>query len=88
MLDQSDRPAADRSNGHQHGGVRRFFCRHENVHFYATHSVDVDGELAKLDADGYRPLRSATAEARPGPEAVARHVAATDPAARQAPASR
>ena len=58
--------------------------RHENVHFYGTHSVDVDGELAKLDADGYRPLRSATAEARPGPEAVARHVAATDPAARQA----
>ena len=62
--------------------------RHENVHFYGTHSVDVDGELAKLDADGYRPLRSATAEARPGPEAVARHVAATDPAARQAPVSR
>jgi len=39
---------------------------HENVHFYGTHSVDVDGELAKLDADGYRPLRAAstTAEAR------------------------
>jgi hypothetical protein len=32
----------------------------ENVHFYGTHSVDVDGELAKLDADGYRPLRTAT----------------------------
>lgn len=31
---------------------------HENVHFYGTHSVDVDGELAQLDADGYRPLRS------------------------------
>jgi hypothetical protein len=30
---------------------------HENVHFYGSHSVDVDGELAKLDADGYRPLR-------------------------------
>ena len=30
---------------------------HENVHFYGTHSVDVDGELAKLDSDGYRPLR-------------------------------
>jgi TnpA family transposase len=29
---------------------------HENVHFYGTHSVDVDGELAKLDTDGYRPL--------------------------------
>ena len=27
------------------------------VHFYGTHSVDVDGELAKLDSDGYRPLR-------------------------------
>ena len=34
---------------------------HENIHFYGTHSVDVDGELAKLDADGYRPLRTATA---------------------------
>ena len=32
---------------------------HENVHFYGTHSVDVDGELAKLDSDGYRPLRRA-----------------------------
>ncbi len=31
---------------------------HENVHFYGTHSVDVDGELAKLDSDGYRPLRA------------------------------
>jgi TnpA family transposase len=28
---------------------------HENVHFYGTHTVDIDGELAKLDADGYRP---------------------------------
>ncbi len=36
---------------------------HENVHFYGTHSVDVDGELAKLDSDGYRPLRAAAAEA-------------------------
>ena len=34
---------------------------HENVHFYGTHAVDVDGELAKLDSDGYRPLRAATA---------------------------
>jgi len=32
---------------------------------YGTHSVDVDGELARLDADGYRPLRAAaTAQAR------------------------
>ncbi|MDI6103775.1 Tn3 family transposase [Actinoplanes sp. NEAU-A12] len=30
---------------------------HENVHFYGTHSVDIDGELARLDTDGYRPLR-------------------------------
>ena len=30
---------------------------HENVHFYGTHSVDIDGELAQLDIDGYRPLR-------------------------------
>ena len=32
---------------------------HENVHFYGTHSVDIDGELAQLDTDGYRPLRVA-----------------------------
>jgi TnpA family transposase len=32
---------------------------HENVHFYGTHSVDIDGELAQLDADGYRPLQLA-----------------------------
>jgi TnpA family transposase len=30
---------------------------HANVHFYGTHTVDIDGELAKLDTDGYRPLR-------------------------------
>jgi hypothetical protein len=29
------------------------------VHFYGTHSVDIDVELAQLDADGYRPLRPA-----------------------------
>jgi hypothetical protein len=27
------------------------------VHFYGTHPVDIDGELAQLDNDGYRPLR-------------------------------
>ncbi|GGN09012.1 hypothetical protein GCM10010109_18060 [Actinoplanes campanulatus] len=32
-------------------------AHHENVHFYGTHSVDIDGELAQLDADCYRPLR-------------------------------
>ncbi len=37
---------------------------HENVHFYGTHSVDVDGELAKLDSDGYRPLRATAAAVR------------------------
>jgi hypothetical protein len=26
---------------------------------YGTHSVDIDGELAQLDTDGYRPLRLA-----------------------------
>jgi len=36
---------------------------HENIHFYGTHSVD--GELAKLDSDGYRPLRAATATEAP-----------------------
>ncbi|MEH0825660.1 MULTISPECIES: hypothetical protein [unclassified Micromonospora] len=30
---------------------------HGNVHFYGTHSVHTDGELAQLDADGYRPPR-------------------------------
>ena len=35
---------------------------HANVHFYGTHSVDIDDELAQLDDDGYRPLRLA-----PGP---------------------
>jgi hypothetical protein len=40
-------------------------AHHENVHFYGSYSVDVDGELARLDADGYRPLRAAaTAQAR------------------------
>ncbi len=38
---------------------------HENVHFYGTDSVDLDGELAKLDSDGYRPLRAATATEAP-----------------------
>jgi len=46
---------------------------HENVHFYGTHSVDVDGELAKLDTDGYRPLRAPAGDRWPllsggGPE--------------------
>ena len=40
---------------------------HENVHFYGTHSVDVDGELAKLDSDGYRPLRAAGEDRYPIP---------------------
>ncbi|MEV1319690.1 hypothetical protein AB0J14_26835 [Micromonospora arborensis] len=35
---------------------------HANVNFYGTHSVDIDGELAKLDADGYRPLRLPAAD--------------------------
>ena len=37
---------------------------HANVNFYGTHSVDIDGELAKLDADGYRPLRLPTVPTR------------------------
>ncbi|WP_027661429.1 hypothetical protein [Salinispora fenicalii] len=32
---------------------------HENVRFYSTHSIDIDGELSQLDTDGYRPLRCA-----------------------------
>jgi hypothetical protein len=27
------------------------------VHFYDTLAVDIDGELARFDTDGYRPLR-------------------------------
>jgi hypothetical protein len=30
---------------------------HENVHFYGTHSVDIEGDLAQLHTDGHRPLR-------------------------------
>ncbi|MEU1482142.1 hypothetical protein [Streptomyces sp. NPDC005760] len=30
---------------------------HADVNFYGTHSVDIDGESAKLDTDGYWPLR-------------------------------
>ena len=30
---------------------------HENVLLYGTHTVDIDAELAGLDATGYRPLR-------------------------------
>jgi hypothetical protein len=44
------------------GGWRSALSRpthHENVHFYGTHSVDIDGELAQFDADGYPPLRPA-----------------------------
>ncbi|MDQ1247558.1 MAG: hypothetical protein QG597_1928 [Actinomycetota bacterium] len=39
---------------------------HENIHFYGTHTVDVDRELAALDTDGYRPQRpAATSPQRP-----------------------
>jgi hypothetical protein len=30
---------------------------HDNINFFGTITVDVDSELAKLDTDGYRPLR-------------------------------
>ena len=40
-------------------------AHHENIHFYGTHSVDVDGMGAKLCSDGYRPLRAATAAEAP-----------------------
>jgi hypothetical protein len=36
---------------------------HENIHFCGAHSVDVDGELAKLGSDGYQL-------SVPGPNAV------------------
>jgi len=38
---------------------------HENVNFYGSHAIDLAGELAKLDADGYRPLRSPTPASAP-----------------------
>ncbi|WP_165449334.1 hypothetical protein [Krasilnikovia cinnamomea] len=37
----------------------------ENVDFYGTHSVGIDGELAQLDASGYRPLRLDAATVTP-----------------------
>ncbi|TMR94016.1 hypothetical protein [Nonomuraea basaltis] len=45
---------------------RRWPTHHENVHFYGIQSVDIDGELAQLDADGYRPLRLPEASAAGG----------------------
>ena len=36
---------------------------HEDIRFCGTHSVDVDGELAKLGSDGYRALRATAAVA-------------------------
>jgi TnpA family transposase len=38
---------------------------HENVHLYGTHTVDIDAELARLDANGYRPLRTPDGEHQP-----------------------
>lgn len=40
------------------GGVEDALEPVENIHFYGSHTVDVAGELAKLDTDGYRPLRA------------------------------
>jgi TnpA family transposase len=40
---------------------------HENVHLYGTHTVDIDGELAGLDANGYRPLRTPGTTDQPAP---------------------
>ncbi|MFJ7771432.1 hypothetical protein ACIQ1J_24285 [Streptomyces sp. NPDC097107] len=34
------------------------------MHFYGTHPVDIDGELAQLDTEGYRPLRLAGFQVR------------------------
>lgn len=34
-----------------------WLSRHENVHFYGTHTVDIAAELVTPDANGYRPLR-------------------------------
>ena len=30
---------------------------HENINLYGVHTVDIADELARLDPDGYRPLR-------------------------------
>ena len=38
---------------------------HDNVQFYGTQAVGIDGELAQLDADGYRPRRPAMARLTP-----------------------
>lgn len=36
---------------------------HGNVHVYGTLPVDIDGELAKLDAEGYPQVRAVPAAA-------------------------
>ncbi len=59
------RPAPRRAGHRRRRAGHIWPTHHENVHFYGTHSVDVDGELAKLDSDGYRPLRAATATEAP-----------------------
>jgi hypothetical protein len=35
------------------------------VHFYGTHSVKIAAELATLDTDGYRRLRTPPSQIRP-----------------------
>ncbi|WP_055483549.1 hypothetical protein [Sphaerimonospora mesophila] len=40
--------------------------RSETVNFFGTINVEVDTELAKLDAAGYRPLRQSQADATIG----------------------
>ncbi len=50
-LRRADRPSNDEVSAHI------WPSHHANVNFYGTRAVDIDGELAKLDTDGYRPLR-------------------------------
>jgi hypothetical protein len=60
---------------------------HENINFYGTHSVDIDGVLAKLDAKGYRPLRGpATPPPSPGDSEVERRQPETTPRTSSRPA--
>lgn len=40
---------------------------HENVLLYGTHTVDIEADLAGLDANGYRPLRTPGSQHQPPP---------------------
>ena len=48
---------------HRHQRDRHLDQRVQRPRFFGTITVDINGELAKLDTDGYRPLRHIPATA-------------------------